>query len=86
MVIFERLNRDAPGKAQFIRDQSRLYSKMSDMRSLVGDLQGALDWETRARDVREAWVKRHDEDRVMRRAPCEQSAIDRRTSRATRPL
>ena len=68
MVIIERLNREAPGQAQFIRDQSRLYSKMSDMRSLVGDLQGALDWETRARDVREAWVKRHDEDRAMRRA------------------
>ena len=37
---------------------------MSDMRSLVGDLQGALDWEIRARDVREIWVKKHGDDRT----------------------
>ena len=68
MANIERLNREVPGQAQFIRDRSRLYSKMSDMRSVVGDLVGALDWEIRAREVREAWVKKHAEDRAMRRA------------------
>ena len=67
IAIIDRLNREVPNNAQFIRDQTRLYSKMSDMRSLVGDLQGALDWEVRARDVREVWVKTHGEDRAMRR-------------------
>jgi eukaryotic-like serine/threonine-protein kinase len=67
LSIFDRLARTHPGNVQFMKDQSRAFSRMSDIKSLMGDLPGALEFETRSREVREAWLKAHPEDRLTRR-------------------
>lgn len=65
--IFDRLARQNPGDAQFMKDQTRAYSRMSDLKSLMGDFAGALQFETRSRQVREEWLATHPDDRLTRR-------------------
>lgn len=65
--IYERLAHEHPKDAQFVKDQARGYSRMSDIKSLMGDLAGALEFETRSREVREGWLKAYPDDRMMRR-------------------
>jgi non-specific serine/threonine protein kinase/serine/threonine-protein kinase len=67
LSIFDRLARTHPGDVQFMKDQTRAFSKMGDIKSLMGDLPGALEFEMRSRQVREEWLKTHPDDRMTRR-------------------
>lgn len=68
IAIFDQLARQRPGNAEFMRDQTRVYSKMSDLKSLMGDLPGAMELAARAKETREAWLTEHPEDRATRRS------------------
>ncbi len=66
--IFDALAARRPNDAKFTADQTRTYSKVADLKAVMGDHQGALDLDIRSREVREAWLKGHPEDRPIRRA------------------
>lgn len=66
--IYEQLAKKRPTNAQLVADQTRSYSKVADLKSLMGDLQGALDLDLRSREAREAWLSVHPDDRPARRA------------------
>ena len=67
LSIFDRLAQEHPQDAQLIKDQTRAFSKMADIKSVMGDLPGALESELRSRRVREHWLATHPNDRTTRR-------------------
>ena len=86
IAIFDALGSARPNDAQFIADQTRSYSKMSDFKSVMGDLPGRAGFRDALARVREAWLKEHPEDRPIASRACGQSAKHRRTARSARPL
>jgi tetratricopeptide (TPR) repeat protein len=65
--IYETLAQRKPKEAQFIADRTRSYSKVADLESVMGDLQGSLALDMRSREARAVWLKAHPEDRPARR-------------------